>query len=75
MGSRDDLSRLEDFVEKHDLSAFPHVADESGAIRSRLGVVGQPTWLFVAADGTVEKVFGELGEPGLTTRLDALVAR
>lgn len=74
MGSRDSLSRLEQFVEDHDLDLFPHVADESGELRSTLGVVGQPTWIFISADGAVEKVFGELGEDGLVRRLDALVA-
>jgi len=73
MGSRDDLSRLEDFVDKYDLD-FPHAADESGGLRAELGVVGQPTWIFIGADGKTEKVFGELGEEGLVTRLDALVA-
>ncbi len=73
MGSRDDLSRLEDFVEAHGLDGFPHAADVSGALRGKLGVVGQPTWIFIDADGKAEKVFGELGEKGLVTRLDALV--
>lgn len=75
MGSRDGLGRLADFVDEHGLSGFPQVADESGALRARLGVVGQPTWLFIGADGTVEKVFGELGREGLTKHLDALVAK
>lgn len=74
MGSRDDLSRLEDFVDQHDLEGFPHVADESGELRAKLGVVGQPTWIFIGADGKAEKVFGELGEQGLVKRLDALIA-
>jgi len=73
MGSRDDLSRLEDFVDEHGIDAFPQVADESGELRAKLGVVGQPTWIFIAADGRAEKVFGELGEKGLVTRLDALI--
>ncbi len=73
MGSRDDLSRLEDFVDEHGIGAFPQVADVSGALRAKLGVVGQPTWIFITADGKAEKVFGELGENGLVTRLDALL--
>jgi peroxiredoxin len=73
MGSRDDLPRLEDFVEKYDLKSFPHAADSSGGLRAELGVVGQPTWIFISADGKIEKVFGELGEAGLVRRLDALV--
>ena len=73
-GSRDSASKLEGFVDQYDLDAFPHAQDESGELRARLGVVGQPTWIFVGADGTAEKVYGELGEEGLVRRLDALVA-
>ncbi len=74
MGSRDEVPRLEDFVEKYDLTSFPHAADSSGGLRADLGVVGQPTWIFISADGKVDKVFGELGEEGLVRRLDALAS-
>lgn len=73
IGSRDSAARLEAFVTKHGLDGFPNVADESGDLRARLGVFGQPTWIFVAADGTAERVFGGLGEGGLVERLDELV--
>jgi hypothetical protein len=73
IGSRDGRARLEEFVDRHDLATFPHAADESGDLRGRLGVFGQPTWIFIAADGSSEKVFGGLGEVGLTDRLDELV--
>lgn len=75
MGGRDKLTRLEEFVESHGLVSFPQTADESGELRAKLGVVGQPTWIFISADGTVDKVFGELGEEGLVRRLDTLVAQ
>lgn len=73
IGSRDSGSRLEEFVDRHDLTSFRHASDESGDLRGRLGVFGQPTWIFIAADGTSEKVFGALGEDGLTSKLDELV--
>lgn len=74
LGSQDSVPRLEGFVEKHGLDSFPHAEDESGALRARLGVVGQPTWIFVDAAGNAEKVFGALGEDVLVRKLDALVA-
>ena len=73
-GSRDSAGALQDFVDEHELHSFPHAADEAGGLRAQLGVVGQPTWIFVDADGNAEKVFGALGEEGLVRRLDALVA-
>lgn len=53
---------------------IPNVIDVEGSIRSDLGVVGQPHWLFIAADGTQQKVFGEISGGELTERLDALLA-
>ncbi len=73
MGSRDDLSRLEAFVDEHGLTSFPQVADESGELRGKLGVVGQPTWIFIDASGKAERVFGELGEKKLVEHLDKLL--
>ena len=72
IGSSDRRPQLDDFVARHDLAGFPNVADEDGALRARLGVVGQPTWIFVQADGSMEKVFGPLGEDGLVERLEAM---
>ena len=73
LGSRDSAPALEEFVDRYELDAFPHAADESGGLRAELGVVGQPTWIFVDRAGRSEKVFGALGEEGLVRRLDALV--
>ena len=72
IGSNDRRAQLDDFVERHGLSSFPNAADEDGALRARLGVVGQPTWIFIGTDGKADKVFGPLGEDGLVERLDAL---
>ncbi len=72
MGSRDRASALEGFVDKYDLGGFPHAADEDGGLRSSLGVFGQPTWVFIAADGSVERSFGELGEAGLVAALERM---
>lgn len=73
-GSRDSAANLEKFVEQYGLDSFPHAADESGELRGRLGVVGQPTWIFVDAAGKAEKIYGELGEKRLVEELDQLVA-
>ena len=42
------------------------------AVRARLGVVGQPSWIFLDAQGRPEKVFGSLGKDQLRRRLEAL---
>ena len=61
-------------MEKYALQVIPNVIDVEGSIRSDLGVAGQPHWLFIAADGTRQKVFGEISDGQLTERLDALLA-
>ncbi len=73
IGSKDSPAALESFVSKHGLGGFPHAADADGSLRSRLGVVGQPTWIFVDPDGGTEKVFGELGAKGLEDRIERLL--
>lgn len=67
------MASIEAFVEKYDLDLIPNVIDVEGSIRSDLGVVGQPHWLFITADGKRQKVFGEISDGGLTERLDALL--
>ena len=43
--------------------SYPSVLDRNGDLRARLGIVGLPATLFVAADGrVVERHLGELSE-------------
>ena len=71
---RDDVGPMRDFVDRHDLGFFPHAVDEDGDLWSAFGVRAQPAWVFVAADGSSEIVFGALSEADLTDRLEALEA-
>jgi len=65
---------MEAFVDAFSLD-FPQAADLDGSIWTGFGVVAQPAWAFVAADGEVEIVLGALGEAELGARIDTLVAR
>jgi hypothetical protein len=38
------------------------------------GVTGQPAWAFVDDSGSVRVVLGRLGEQGLTSAIDSLLA-
>lgn len=71
VASRDNVSAMEAFVERHDLGHVVHAADEDRKIWSRFGVSYQPAWIFVGPDGTVlDREFGPLyGE-----QLDARIA-
>lgn len=75
VAARDDETAMKAFVKKHDLGHVPNVADPDGEVWNRLGVVGQPTWVFVeGTTGKVTKHVGILDEDELTERLDALLA-
>ena len=72
IGSADGRAALKGFVDRHRLDHFPNAADLDGSLRARLGVVGQPSWIFLDAGGRPEKVFGSLGRDQLRRRLEAL---
>lgn len=67
-------SDMQDFVDDYDVAAFGHLADLDGSLWQRFGVVQQPAYAFIDADGAVEVVRGELGEDGLAERLDDLTS-
>ena len=72
VASRDDEAAMQDFVDRHELSGFPHISDEAGEVWERFGVVGQPAWVFATASGDYEVVFGAIPEDELREKLDAL---
>jgi peroxiredoxin len=74
VAGRDGVANMRKFVDRHALDLIPHVADESGAIWAGAGVRGQPTWLLVDRDGSVERLFGLVGEDELQRQIDRLVA-
>jgi hypothetical protein len=72
MAGRGDRSEMRRFVERHQLGFMPQVGDTDGSVWTRLGVAGQPAWIFVRADGRTERVYGPLPDEELQARLDAL---
>lgn len=71
---KDEVSAMQDFVDRHGLGGFPHVSDESGELFAAYEVVSQPAWAFIDDDGTTTTVLGGLGPDGIAENLDALVA-
>ncbi len=62
------------FIDGRGVEAFEHVYDETGDIWQTFGVISQPTFVFITADGETEVVFGGQGESSLRERLDGLLA-
>lgn len=61
------------FIDLEGVRGFNHVADVEGEIWSDFGIVSQPSWVFIDAEGNAETVLGRLGEEKLTERIEALV--
>ena len=75
VAGRDDLSAVNGFIDGRGVEGFEHIYDESGDIWADFGVSSQPAFLFIAADGTSELIFGGQGEASISERLDALLAQ
>ncbi len=68
-----EVDAMRGFVSDTKVTGFEHLADVDGSIWSRFGVVSQPSFVFVSADGTVQKVVGSLSSDGLRQRAQALI--
>jgi thiol-disulfide isomerase/thioredoxin len=74
VAGRGEVDAMRGFVADTGTDAITHLADQDGELWTRFGVVAQPAYAFVAADGTVEVVTGALGAEALASRMDALRA-
>lgn len=63
---------MQTFVEQGGVGGFTHVDDVDGQVWEHFGVVAQPAFAFVAADGRTEVVPGSLDEKTLLERADAM---
>ena len=64
-------SSYEAFIARHGLS-FPNIDDSDGELFARLGVVGQPAWAMVKANGEAEVMMGVLSDAELAEQLELL---
>jgi thiol-disulfide isomerase/thioredoxin len=72
VAAQDELSAMREFVQKHDLGSFPHLADTDAAVWQRFGVTYQPAYAFVSSDGTIEMETDQLDKDDLLARVGAL---
>jgi hypothetical protein len=74
VAGRDDTGPMASFVAEYDVGGFPHIADLSGEIWARYGVLGQPAFAFIDDDGSDDVYLGALGTDGLAGRIDMLLS-
>ena len=73
VAGRDDLGEMEAFVNGFALD-FPNIADEDIEIWRRYEVRSQPAFVFINDDGSFETIIGGMGESGLSSMIDELLA-
>lgn len=73
VGGQGERAAMQTFVGQGGVGGFTHVDDVDGQVWEHFGVVAQPAFAFVAADGTTEVVPGSLDEDTLRERADAMV--
>lgn len=62
MAGRDSVANMADFVARHGLEDVRQIADESGDVWSRFGIIGQPAWVFIDGEtGERQTMLGALG--------------
>jgi hypothetical protein len=64
---------MQAFEDRHGLT-FPSLRDGDGSLFEHFGVIYQPAWVFVSADGSADVVPGAMEEDELDERLRALAA-
>ncbi len=69
---RGEIAAMRRFVEDTGTGKLAHVVDGDGSIWSRFGVVTQPAFTFIDADGEIETFQGALPADDLRERLAAL---
>lgn len=74
VGGQGGATEMQRFVEQTGTGGFTHLDDgNSGAIWAEYGIVVQPAFAFVTADGRVETFMGALEEADLQEIIDQLV--
>jgi hypothetical protein len=68
------VEEMQAFVADTGTGRLTHVVDGDGALWRRFGVVGQPAFAFVGADGTARTFGGSLDAESLRRATDELLA-
>ena len=70
-----EVADMREFVAGTRTGAMTHVVDADGALWQRFGVVAQPAFAFVGADGSVRTFGGSLDQQSLRQAVDELLER
>jgi thiol-disulfide isomerase/thioredoxin len=72
VAAQDQVPAMRDFIQRFDLSSFPHIADTEATVWKRFGVTYQPAYAFVSSNGDIEVETDILAKQELLDRVAAL---
>ncbi|UQX10532.1 redoxin domain-containing protein [Candidatus Mycobacterium methanotrophicum] len=74
VAGQDKVAAMKEFVDKYPVKGFTQLADTTGSIWMKFGVVEQPAFAFVRPSGGIDVVKSELAESDLNRRVTALTS-
>lgn len=74
MPGRGAVPEMKEFVADTGTGGLTHVVDADGALWQRFGVVSQPAFAFIGADGTSRTFGGSMDPEALRQAVDELLA-
>ena len=74
VAGRDDLTAINDFIERLDVGAFEHAVDGDGSLWASYRITTQPSFVFLDDDGSTSTHIGALGIDRLTSMLQELTS-
>lgn len=72
IAGRAPVTDMQAFVSDTETDGFVHVADPDGSLWTQFGVLSQPSFVFVSADGSAERVTGGLDADQLRQAAESL---
>jgi len=73
IAGRGPVADMQTFVSDTGTDGFIHVADTDGSLWTQFGVLSQPSFVFVSADGSAERVSGGLDADQLRQSAESLI--
>lgn len=72
VAGQDQVAAMREFVDKYSVKGFTHLADTTGSIWMKFGVVEQPAFAFIRPNGSIDVVKSPLSGADLNRRVTAL---
>jgi len=72
IAGRDNIDAMNEFANRHELTQMTNLVSEDGSLWTKVGVPGQPSWVFVDKESNVTRHIGPHEKDKLFAQLNAL---